>query len=69
MYTSNKHPRLDNVSDAYLWHCRLGHINKNRMNKLTQEEILKVNDCESFLIYKFYLLEKMTKLSFTEKGE
>ena len=35
MYTSKKYHRLDNVSDIYLWHYRLGHINKNRINKFT----------------------------------
>ena len=34
-YTSKKYPRLDNVMNTYLWHCRLGHINKNKINKLT----------------------------------
>ena len=47
VYSTDKHPRLDSVSDIYLWHCRLGHINKNKINRLTQEEILEVSDCES----------------------
>ena len=34
MYTPNKYPKLDNITDAYLWHYRLGHINKNRTNRL-----------------------------------
>ena len=67
MYTLNKHPKRDNIMDAYLWHCELGHINKNRMNRLTQEGIIEVNDCESLPTCKSYLLEKMTKSSFTEK--
>ena len=33
VYATNKCPRVDNVTDAYLWHCRLGHINKNRINR------------------------------------
>ena len=40
--TSGKCPRIDNVSEVYLWHCRLGHINKNRINRLAQEGILDV---------------------------
>ena len=36
MYISNKHPRIDDVIDAYLWHCRLSYINKNKMNRLAQ---------------------------------
>ena len=70
MYTSStKHSRLDNVSNNYLWHCRLGHINQNRVNKLVKEDNLDVDDCESLPTCESYLLGKMTKLSFTEKGE
>ena len=47
VYSTGKHPRLDSISDIYLWHCRLGHINKNKINRLTQEEIFEVSDCES----------------------
>ena len=54
---------------SYLWHYRLGHINKNRINRLTQEGILKVSDCESLPTYEFCFLGKMTKSPFTEKGE
>ena len=57
------------MSDIYLWHWRLGHINKNRINRLTQEGILKVNDCESLATCEFYLLGKMTKSPFTGKDE
>ena len=53
----------------YLWHYRLGHINKYKINKLTQEKILKVSDCESLPICESCLLGKMTKSAFTEKGE
>ena len=67
--TSDKCSRIDNVSDVYLWHSRLGHINKNRINRLAQEEILEVGDCESLPICEFCLLGKMIKSPFTEKGE
>ena len=66
---SNKHLRMDDVMDAYLWHYRLGHINKNMMNMLAQERILKDNDYESLPICEFCLFEKMIKSPFTEKGE
>ena len=61
MYTSNKHPRIDDVMDVYLWHCRLGHINKNKMNILAQEKILDDNYYESLPTYESCLLGKMTK--------
>ena len=69
MYMSKKYPRIDDVSDAYLWHYRLGHINKSRMNRLTREGILKDNNYESLPTCKSCLFRKMTKSSFTEKDE
>ena len=69
MYTSNKCSKIDYAIDAYLCHCRLGHINKNRIDRLTKDGILNINDCESLLTYEFLLLEKITKSPFTRKGE
>ena len=69
MYTSSKCPRISAVFDIYLWYCRLGHVNKNRINKLTQERILKINDYESLPTCGSYLLEKMINSSFTKKDE
>ena len=28
MYMSNKRSRIEDVSNAYLWHCRLGHLTR-----------------------------------------
>ena len=69
MYTSNKYSKVDNVSDAYLWHYWLDYMNKNKMDRLTKEKILDIRDCESLLIYESYLLGKITKSPFKEKGE
>ena len=69
MYTSNKYPRIDNITDAYLWHCRFGYINKNKINRLTQEKILDINNYESLLTYESYLLKKMIRTPFTRKDE
>ena len=69
IYTSNKYPRVDNMIDTYFWHCRLDHIYKNRINMLTKEEILNTNDCESLSTCESYIIEKMIKSPFTEKGE
>ena len=57
------------VNEAYLWHCRLGHINKNRINKLIEEGLLSVNDCESLPTCESCLIGKMTKSPFKGKGE
>ena len=67
--TPNKHPKLDNVDDSYLWHCRLGHINKNRISRFVKEGILNDIDCESIKTCESCLLGKMTKSPFTGKGE
>ena len=69
MYMFLKYPRIDDIFDIYFWHCRLGHVSKNKINRLTQESILKVSDCESLPNYEFCLFEKMTKSPFIGKGE
>ena len=69
VYTSGKRPRQDNVNDTYLWHCRLGHINKNRITRLVKEGLLDLSDCESLPTCESCPLGKMTKSSFTGKGE
>ena len=69
MYASNKYPRIVDVMDSYLWHYRLGHINKNRMNRLAQEEILDRHDYKSLPTCESCLLKKMIRSSFTEKDE
>ena len=60
VYSIGKHPRLDSVSDIYLWYCRLGHINKNKINRLTQEKFFEVSDCED---------RKSTRLNSSHSGE
>ena len=67
--SSSKRSRIDNVNEAYLWHCRLGHINKNRINKLIEEGLLSVSDCESLPTCESCLIGKMTKSPFKGKGE
>ena len=64
MYTSSKCPRISDVSDIYLWHYRLGHVNKNRINRLTQEKILEVSDYKSLSICESCLLEKNDQTTF-----
>ena len=68
-YTSNKYPKIVDVTDAYLWHYRLSHINENRMNRLAQERILNNNDYESLPICESCLLGMMTKSLFIEKNK
>ena len=61
VYTSSKRPRLKHISDMYLWHCRLGHINQNRINKMRGEGLLEASDSNSLPTCESYLLGKMTK--------
>ena len=69
MYTFNKHPKINNVSESYLWHCRLDHVSKNRIDRLIKKHVLEIDDCESLPTYESYLLAKMTKSPFKKKGE
>ena len=68
VYTSSKCPRLKNVSDMYLWHCRLGHVNQSRINKMRREGLFEVSDSDSLSTCESCLLGKVTKSPFTEKG-
>ena len=69
VYTSSKRPRLKNVSDLYLWHCRIGHVNQDRINKMRGKGPLEVSDFDSLSTCESCLLGKMIKSPFTEKGE
>nr|GEW86439.1 hypothetical protein [Tanacetum cinerariifolium] len=44
---SNKGAKL-NLDSTLLWHCRLGHINKKRMEKLQHDGLLDSTDIKSF---------------------
>ena len=43
-----KRPR-DSLNDRYLWHLRLGHIAKDRVNKLEKFELLSLKEEKHFL--------------------
>ena len=57
--------KVDNDSVAYLWHCRLGHINVKRMKKLHKDGFLESLGYESFDACEPCLLGKMTKTPFS----
>ena len=42
MYTPSKCSKINNFSESYLWHYRLGHINKNRMDRLIKKCVLEI---------------------------
>ena len=57
------------LDKTYLWHCRLGHINKKRIAKLQADGILKSFDPTSYDECESCLLGKMTKAPFTGNCE
>ncbi|GKA61304.1 retrotransposon protein, putative, ty1-copia subclass [Tanacetum coccineum] len=65
---SNKRVKR-NLDSTYLWHCRLAHINKKRIEKLQQEGLLKSTDDESFNQCVSCLSGKMTRKSFPHRPE
>nr|GEW33439.1 putative retrotransposon Ty1-copia subclass protein [Tanacetum cinerariifolium] len=44
---SNKRAKLD-LDSALLWHCRLGHISKKRIEKLQHDGIINLTDLRAF---------------------
>ncbi|KAK1414877.1 hypothetical protein QVD17_30638 [Tagetes erecta] len=66
--TTTKKLKLD-LSDSYLWHCRLGHINKRRIQTLQKNGLLKANECDSFDVCESCLQGKMTKAPFSGTNE
>ncbi|KAD3336791.1 hypothetical protein E3N88_32310 [Mikania micrantha] len=68
IYALNTKRLKTNFNQTYLWHCRLGHINKKRMSKLQTDGILKPTGSESFDICESCLWGKMTKAPFTGIG-
>ncbi|GKE39188.1 retrotransposon protein, putative, ty1-copia subclass [Tanacetum coccineum] len=58
-----------NLDSTYLWHCRLAHIRKKRIERLQQEGILKSTDDESFDQCVSCLSGKMTRKSFPHRPE
>ncbi|GJY77592.1 chrysanthemyl diphosphate synthase [Tanacetum coccineum] len=58
-----------NLASTYLWHCRLAHISKKRIEKMQHEGLLKSTDDESFDQCISCLSGKMTRKSFLHRPE
>ncbi|GJZ34440.1 retrotransposon protein, putative, ty1-copia subclass [Tanacetum coccineum] len=58
-----------NLDSTYLWHCRLAHISKKRIEKLQQEGLLKSTDDESCDQCVSCLSGKMTRKPFPHRPE
>ncbi|GJS20883.1 zinc finger, CCHC-type containing protein [Tanacetum coccineum] len=58
-----------NLDSTYLWHYRLTHISKKRIEKLQHDGLLKSIDSESFDQYASCLSGKMTRKPFPHRTE
>ncbi|GJW65626.1 retrotransposon protein, putative, ty1-copia subclass [Tanacetum coccineum] len=58
-----------NLDSTYLWHCRLAHISKKRIEKLQHDGLLKSTDEESFDQCVSCLSGKMTRKPFLHHTE
>ncbi|GJV14348.1 zinc finger, CCHC-type containing protein [Tanacetum coccineum] len=69
IYTvSNKRAKLD-LDSALLWHCRLGHISKKRIEKLQHNGLLNSTDLRAFEKCVPCMSEKMARKPYTHQVE
>jgi hypothetical protein len=52
------------LNPTFIWHCRLGHINEKRIERLHKDGLLSLFNFESFDTCKSCLSKKMTKAPF-----
>jgi hypothetical protein len=64
-----KRLHLNDLNPTFIWHCRLGHINEKRIERLHKDGLLSSFDFESFDTCESCLLGKMTKTPFTGQSE
>ncbi|GKD53370.1 zinc finger, CCHC-type containing protein [Tanacetum coccineum] len=69
IYTCSNKKSKHNLDSSFLWHCRLGHINKKRIAKLQHDGLLESIDDESFDVCVSYISGKMTIKPFTFASE
>ncbi|GJR85109.1 retrotransposon protein, putative, ty1-copia subclass [Tanacetum coccineum] len=68
IFSINKKRKLD-LNSSYLWHCRLAHIGKTRMQKLQREGLLENINDDSYDKYESCISRKMTKKPFNNNIE
>nr|GEZ49678.1 hypothetical protein [Tanacetum cinerariifolium] len=64
MYSISDKRTKSNLDSTYLWHCRLAHINKKRIEKLQHDGLLKSTDNELFDQCVSCISGKMTRKPF-----
>ncbi|GJU42696.1 retrotransposon protein, putative, ty1-copia subclass [Tanacetum coccineum] len=65
---SNKRAKL-NLDSSLLWHCRLGHISKKRIEKLQHDGLLNSTDIKSFEKYVSCMSGKMARKPYSHQVE
>ncbi|GKD01392.1 retrotransposon protein, putative, ty1-copia subclass [Tanacetum coccineum] len=68
LYPNNKRAKHE-LDSTYLWHCRLGHINKKCINKLQHDGILQPTHDESLEKCKSCIFGKMARKPFPHQVE
>nr|GEV52323.1 retrotransposon protein, putative, Ty1-copia subclass [Tanacetum cinerariifolium] len=69
MFTVSNKRAKHALDSSYLWYCRLGRINKKRMDKLKRDGILQPTHDESLEKCKFCISGKMARKPFPHKVE
>ncbi|GJT64362.1 retrotransposon protein, putative, ty1-copia subclass [Tanacetum coccineum] len=69
IYTVSNKRSKHTLDSTYLWHCRLGHINKKRIEKLQHDGILRPTNDESFDKCKSCISGKMARKPFPHQTE
>ncbi|GKC60716.1 retrotransposon protein, putative, ty1-copia subclass [Tanacetum coccineum] len=69
IYTCSNKKSKHNLDSTFLWHCRLGHINKKRIEKLQHDGLLESIDDESFDVCVSCISSKMARNPFTHASE
>ncbi|GJZ39029.1 zinc finger, CCHC-type containing protein [Tanacetum coccineum] len=69
IYTCSNKKTKHNLDSTFLWHCRLGHINKKRIEKPQHDGLLNSIDDESFDVCVSCISGKMSRKPFTYASE
>nr|GEW03072.1 hypothetical protein [Tanacetum cinerariifolium] len=69
IYTCSNKKTKHNLDSTFLWHCRLVHINKKRIEKLQHVGLLKSVDDESFDVCVSCISGKMARKPFTHASK
>ena len=68
-HVTNKKLKKGDPNQSYLWHCRLGHINEKRIQRLVSTSTLPSFDFESYGICESCLLRQNDSVAFSRKRD